>query len=301
MTDIILVQLGSPRSVRIADVRAYLREFLSHRQVVDLSPFIWKPILYFFILPFYARKSARAYRSIWQEDGSPLIKLSEKLSQRVQEVVRGREVKLNYLLSSPRLDSAGPNVFLISLFPQYCRSTTGLIPINYRSRLLIETLYREDCYINGSVRMIDKYLEQLDGLIISFHGVPLKQIEDSDPYYLQCLQSFALIREKLNKNKAVYLAFQSRFGHGEWTGPALAEVAFDLIAKGKRCIGVYCASFLVDCLETLEEVGNQLRRQVRQRGGELVLIPCLNDDLLWAQQLGNLIEEQCQAAEGLAR
>lgn len=81
---VLLINLGSPDSTKTSDVRRYLREFLSDPKVIDVW-FVRNIILHLFILPFRPKKSAEAYRKIWWKEGSPLIVLTERLQQKMQE------------------------------------------------------------------------------------------------------------------------------------------------------------------------------------------------------------------------
>ena len=100
----VVLQLGSPKTPSIPDVRAYLKEFLGDPRVVDINPLLWKIILNCFVLPFRPKKSAEAYSRIWNGKGFPLVDITEDLRDEVEKNIGSDDlfVKTAYLLSSPR-------------------------------------------------------------------------------------------------------------------------------------------------------------------------------------------------------
>ena len=311
---VILVQLGSPESPKVSDVRVFLKEFLGDPRVVDLPRLFWNFILYLFVLPFRPAKSARAYSRIWDGDGFPLVKITNNFAKKIAEKMPPHiEVHSCFLLGKGRLneildawekepnDDRAQKVYVIPQFPQYSESTTasGLDAVgkelSTRSVIprfeFITNWQRLKPFIDGSCRQIRETFDKnpFDTLVLSFHGLPKRRILfKDDPYYLHCYETFELIKRQLVegdskfKDMKIQIAFQSRFGSEEWLTPDTVDVAIDEVKDGRKKVGVYCPSFVVDCLETIDEIGFELGEDLKEEGGEVILIPCLNDDDRWA-------------------
>jgi ferrochelatase len=316
-TKVIIAQLGSPRSPSVSDVREYLKEFLGDPRVVDLPRLTWLLILYLFVLPFRPKKSAHAYSHIWDGKSFPLVSLTMSLVKKLQKnMPKSIEVEPCFLLSDPRLPSIlerwnqeDPNtraqhVIVIPQFPQYSESTTAsvfdTVAKGMKSQVVIPNLtfltsfHRFKGFINLTVKNIQHILQhnEIDHLLISFHGVPTRRItEKKDIYYAQCLETFNLIKNLVNFPKEkIHLCFQSRFGREEWLLPSTDQVAKDLAVKGAKKIAVSCPSFTIDCLETTVEIGMELREEIAPQGCDVVLVPALNDFEDWSQELSHLIK-----------
>lgn len=310
MTKIILVQLGSPRSPKVTHVRSYLKEFLLDPRVVDLNPIFWRVILYLFILPFRPFKSSKAYARIFDGKGFPLVTLTEKLKSALSLKLSSKSIKVEsaYLLCSPRVsevvakeafDQRTPWIVL-PMFPQYSSGTTASVFDQFEKVLkkypvapdlhMITTFHRFKSFIDAEVRLIEKHLKEsgAETLILSFHGLPKQRvIEKGDPYYRYCYETYLLIKERLSSlhQERIHISFQSRFGKDEWLTPYTGQLAELLIKKGEKKIAVHSPSFLIDCLETLDELGHGLAGDVKRMGGELIFIPSLNDDPFWTEAL----------------
>jgi ferrochelatase len=204
---ILLVNLGSPDTPAVKDVRRYLNEFLMDKRVLDIPYPIRRFIVNFFILPKRPKYSAEAYRSIWQEEGSPLILISEKVQKLLQEQI-DLPVSLGMRYGNPTIKSAlevlleknVKEILLIPLYPHYAISTfesvvektkEELAKLNTSIKLeIIPPFYKEDNYINALLTSAEKYLrEDYDFLLFSYHGLPERHIIKSDPTGSHCLSS----------------------------------------------------------------------------------------------------------------
>lgn len=203
---VLLVNLGSPRSTEIADVRAYLKEFLSDERVFDAPSPIREYVLYAKILPFRPRKTAEAYSRIWTADGSPLMTISRKLQALLQERVeipvelamRYQEPSIRSILQ--RLIADGiEELFLIPLYPHYAMSSYETVVVKVREELSnlapglkVETLlpfYADPDYIEALYQSARDYLEKgYDRLQFSFHGVPRRHLCKGDPSKAHCMK-----------------------------------------------------------------------------------------------------------------
>lgn len=313
---VILGQLGSPKSTKVKDVREYLREFLGDPRVVDINPLLWKIILNLFILPFRPKKSAEAYARIAQPDGFPLITNTVKVAQAVEPLL-DKNLELNhiFLLSEPRVPAVldawekedvqtrAQRVLVLPQFPQYSEATIGSVVdgvgkelgkrVNIPTFTVVNSYHKSKAFIDHSVRKIQESMQthpDMQELVISFHGIPLRRvIKKKDIYLLHCLETFELIKERLNLKIPISMTFQSRFGSEVWLGPYTDKTVVHKIENGVKKIGVYCPSFVVDCLETTDEIGTELAHEVKDAGGELVHVPCLNADPEWIRDYAHFI------------
>lgn len=333
---IIFIQLGSPKSPKIGDIRQYLKVFLSSKRIVNnIHPWIWKLILNFFILPFRPKKSAIAYKRIWNDESFALVRITQKFVKQVSSVLEqdGHKTDLIFLFGDrsfkdifytwkniKSVEKDGDQWLIIPLFPQYCEATTGTAidaffgEIDKQTHIpsfkVITNFYNYRFFINNCACHIEKYLkkfqkkyEKLDALLLSFHGLPVHQItQNKDPYYQQCFFTYKLISQKISiiNERKIHLVFQSRFGRSRWIGPHINEKVEQLINKGQKNLAVFCPSFLADCLETLDEIGFELREHVKRLGGKLYFIPCLNDELLWCNDFANFVKSHIESDQIIA-
>lgn len=345
-TKIVLIQLGSPKSPKVKDVRHFLSDFLKDPRVVDLNPFFWRIILYLFVLPFRPKRSAKLYSRIWDGKSFPLVSITEKFSKKVatylaeenlklaafkDESTPERKLELEYvfLLSRPTLpeiwekwiheekngQGAIDEILFVPLFPQYAESTTASVidsiystlksKVNIPSFKVMNQFHRSKAFIDQSAFQIDQYLEkkksegiEVDILLMSFHGIPKRRVvEKKDRYFLHAMETFYLIRKKLRNvsHENVKITFQSRFGQEEWLTPYTEETVIHLISQGKKNIAVYSPSFVSDCLETLDELGVELKEKANEFGGEIYFIPCLNDNDQWCKDFAQLLSHEVLA------
>ncbi|MGE3608139.1 MAG: ferrochelatase [Bacteriovoracaceae bacterium] len=313
---VVLAQLGSPKSTKVSDVRAFLKEFLGDPRVVDINPRVWKIILNLFILPFRPKKSAEAYSRIMAEDGFPLITNTQKKALALKDQLdKNLELDHVFLLSHPRLseilnkwekedvDERAQKVLVLPQFPQYSESTTGSVldaighelkkRVNIPSFIFVDHYHNSKAFIDHSVRKIQESLAanpDMEEIVISFHGIPLRRVLTKKDLYLKhCLETFELIKRDLKTSLPVTMTFQSRFGSEVWLGPYTDITAMEKVQSGKKIIGVYCPSFVVDCLETTDEIGHELAHEVESLQGKLVHIPCLNSDPAWIKDYAHFI------------
>lgn len=206
---VILMNLGSPDSTEVKDVRKYLDEFLMDKRVIN-APYLFRAMLVKgIIVPFRAPKSAHAYRSIWWKEGSPLIVLTKQLQAAVQEKMPVPvEIAMRYGSPSPKtaydsLLQQMPDleeVLLFPLYPHYAMSSyetaveymkTEKEKHGYKFKLsVIPPYYNHPEYIKSLAESIRPYLEQeYDKILFSYHGVPERHIRLGDVTGCHCLQS----------------------------------------------------------------------------------------------------------------
>lgn len=319
---VVLMNLGTPSAPTIAAIRRYLREFLSDKRVVEIPRLIWYPILYGVILPFRPKRTAKAYQALWHEYGdSPLRVISQQqlgaLAKHLQSM-RGADAPLVRLAMTygepalPRvidelLAQGAEHILVLPLYPQFSATTTG--PIydcvaklfqtrrNIPSIAVLKQYFDHPLYIDALAQSVRAHWQQhgrAQRLLMSFHGIPRRNVELGDPYRAQCEATAALLAQQLGLRAEEWsLSFQSRLGRAEWLQP-YTSVTMQQWGEAKLAsVDVICPAFAADCLETLEEIALE-NRAIFQRagGGEFRYIPCLNASTAHIQLLAQLVAEK---------
>ncbi|MEC7986216.1 MAG: ferrochelatase [Myxococcota bacterium] len=336
-TKVVFVQLGSPEKPTPQALRKYLKEFLADPRVIDINPWVWKMILYGFVLPFRPKKSAQLYARIWDGESFPLITNTANFTDQVRESLKELdpngyvEVNHAFLLSPPYIHEVydsweedlkngvgATKLMVIPMFPQYSESTiaSGIDALakELSKRVKIPTFevitnfHRTHAFIDNSVRRIDRKLEELktkgitvDRLLITFHGMQKRRIlQKGDDYYRHCYETYRLIVDRLQHlhPDQTVMTFQSRFGSEEWITPYTEAVVEELIKNGHKEIVVYSPSFVADCLETTDELGHELFHEAQDWGGNIHTVDCLNVDEQWCKDFARYTFTQ---AEGSAQ
>jgi ferrochelatase len=302
---LLLVNLGTPEAPDIASVRRYLAQFLSDRRVVDLPRALWLPILYGVVLNTRPQRSAKLYELIWNSDTGegPLKTFTRLQAEKLQARMGGSRVIVDYALRygapsiATQIESLTARgcerIALLPLYPQYASSSTGsaadaafdaLRDMRKQPALRIGAPYYDDpAYIDALAANIRGALAALDFepevIVASFHGLPQAQIDRGDPYRDHCEATWRLLCESLGMSpKRLRLAFQSRFGRAQWMEPYTSDVVTELAGEGVKRIAVVAPGFSADCLETIEELGVEIRDLFLEKGGEkFARLPCLND------------------------
>ena len=294
---VLLVNLGTPEAATPTAVRRYLRQFLSDPRVVETPRWLWWLILNLIVLPFRPRKTAAAYQKIWK-DGSPLLHLSRRQQQALQQALAAAPVRVALGMSygEPSIAAAlnqlkrqqCRRLLVLPLYPQYAGSTTGSVFEAVTAALRQQRLVPHFRFISGycdDPRYIAALADSIaanggDGkLIFSFHGTPLNMLLAGDPYHCLCHKTARLTAEKLGLAAGDWMVtFQSRFGRAEWLRPYTDETLRMLPQRGVKNVRVVCPAFAADCLETLEEIAQENRDIFMDAGGDHYrYIPALND------------------------
>ena len=292
-TTLLLVNLGTPDAPTPRAVRRYLGQFLHDHRVVQLTRWLWCPLLHFLILPLRGPRVARKYAAIWLPGGSPLAVHTRDLAAAVQQRLPGLQVAHAMRYGEPSLEAAfmrlrqqrAGRVLVLPLYPQYSTTTTAAVAdVVERARSMPTQLlpeYHDDpawiAVIADSIRAHWAAHGRGGHLLFSFHGLPQRLVDAGDPYARQCEASALAIAAALRlRDDAWSLAYQSRFGRERWLQPSTSDTLDALAARGVDSVDVACPGFAVDCLETLEEIAMQLAERHAARGGTLRYIPCLN-------------------------
>jgi protoporphyrin/coproporphyrin ferrochelatase len=328
MKGILLVNLGSPNSPSVKDVRRYLTQFLNDPLVIDIHPVARFFLVNFIIVPFRAPKSAKLYEAIWTKEGSPLITHSIRQKELLQQSLGdGYRVELGMRYQNPSIESAfkklvaqkAESIVVIPLYPHWASSSTGSTieevkrvaqKRNYKNIKIVEKFYDNEDYLNACVDAARKYnLSEYDYFVFSYHGLPERQITKIYPSHCQlndsCCSSIS------EKNKLCYRAacyyttrelvkrlaipegkyissFQSRLDD-QWLKPYSDKVVEQLAKEGKKRILVFSPAFVSDCLETIYEIGIEYQHIFKQHGGEKIqLAESLNENPTWIEALRKL-------------
>ncbi|PIE00882.1 MAG: ferrochelatase [Thiothrix nivea] len=321
-TGILLVNLGTPATPDARSLRSYLREFLSDPRVVEIPRLIWYPILYGIILNKRPQESAKKYATVWGEDGSPLLVVSQKQQQALQREMGVRfqgpvKVYLAMRYGKPAIKDTllqmkrdgVRRLLLLPLYPQYCAATTAsTMDVVYEQfkqwRWLpelrqINHYHDHPAYIEALANSIREHWRQhtrSDLLVMSFHGIPKRNLTLGDPYFCECQKTARLLAGKLNlKEKQYKITFQSRFGKAEWLQPYTDKTLQALPGEGVKSVDIICPGFAADCLETLEEIQEENREYFLEAGGQSYhYIPALNDNPEHIKALADLIGQHTQ-------
>jgi len=305
---ILLANLGTPDATDYWSMRRYLSEFLSDKRVVDYSAWLWQPLLQLVILSRRPFKSGEAYRSIWntEKDESPLLTTTRdqtrKLAASLHETY-GDDVVVDFCMryGNPSTDSVlrrmqaqgCEKILFFPLYPQYAGPTTAtandqafrtLMKLKWQPAFRTVPAYFEHPdyldALSNSVREAYAATESTpDILVASYHGVPKRYLMEGDPYHCQCQKTTRLLKERLGwRDENIVTTFQSKFGPEEWVGPATVDHVAELARQGKKHIAVVSPAFSSDCVETLEEINEEIKQSFEAAGGErFTYIPCLND------------------------
>lgn len=313
MKGILLINLGTPDAPTESAVRAYLQEFLSDPYVITLPAIIRHWLLQKIILKNRPKQSAQAYQKIWTDNGSPLLVNSVAMTDKIRRTLQCDDVciALGMRYGNPSIASAiqvlqqnhCDKMLVFPLFPQQARATTQtaldnvhtiLLQNNYHPTLhIIHDFYNQNFYLRSLSEIIQRENKPDHFLLFSFHGLPRRH-RDAKTYHGQCHQTAQLIAEQLQlPEDQFHIAFQSRLGLTKWIAPYTDHVIKTLRQQGIKNLSVVCPSFVVDCVETLEEINIQLRAQWMQLGGKSFhYIPCLNHHNSWVSEIARFINEK---------
>ena len=302
---VLLVNLGTPDSLSLWDIRRYLKEFLSDRRVIELNPIIWQPILRGIILNTRPFKTRKAYSKIWMKetDESPLRYYTRRQSELLNQRIEDPRVIVDWAMryGNPSIESrlkrlqqqGCESIVVLPLYPQYCAATTAtvcdevfrvLMRMRWQPQIqIVPRYYDHPAYIRMCVDQLERRLERQETLpqriILSYHGVPRQYLVKGDPYHCQCLVTTRLIREAWPyKDIPIETTFQSRFGPQEWLQPYTDQTLAQLPKENCYRIMMMTPGFVSDCVETLEEIGMEAVTSFRKAGGDHVeVVPCAND------------------------
>ncbi len=319
---VLLANLGTPDGYDYWSMRRYLSEFLSDRRVIDYNPWFWQPLLQLVILSKRPFSSGAAYKSIWNHEAneSPLMTITKLQTEKFRAVMReryGDRVVVDFCMrygnpstktkTRALVEQGCRKILFFPLYPQYAGATTATANDEF-SRILgaekwqpsvrtVPAYFDRAGYIDALAQSVERAYGGLEGppdiLVCSYHGLPKRYLTEGDPYHCHCQKTTRLLQERLGwKDSQIITTFQSRFGPEEWLQPYTVEEVARLAASGKKKIAVIAPAFSADCIETLEEINEEIRVSFEGAGGEeFTYIPCLNDDDAHIEALTDIIGE----------
>lgn len=309
-TGVFLINLGTPDSPSVGDVRSYLSQFLNDPRVIDI-PWLWRKILVnLFIVPFRAPKSAKVYKKLWTANGSPLLYYSSNAAQLLQlQLGDGYDVHLAMRYKNPSIPDVlekmrrkkYSKIIVLTMFPQYASASTGsalaevmrviknwwVVPeINF-----ISHYYDHPDYIGAFVERGKQFdLSAYDHILFSYHGLPERQVdkvhekgtcadygcehqvteENRYCYKAEAYATTRLIAEQLGLNNNRYTVCFQSRLDQKWLKPFSDDVVRECGEKGMKKILVFSPAFTADCLETIIEIGQEYQEIFEANGGEKV-------------------------------
>lgn len=307
---VLLANLGTPDATDYWSMRRYLNEFLSDKRVVDYPRWLWQPLLQLVILTVRPSKSGANYRSIWNNEAneSPLLTITKQQTAAIKATMAahyGDDVMVDFCMryGNPSTKSkvremveAGcTKILFFPLYPHYAGATSATANDQFFRALMeekwqpvariVEPYFEDTAYIDALASSIETAYAKLDKkpemLICSYHGVPERYLLEGDPYHCHCQKTTRLLKERLGwKDTEIKTTFQSIFGREEWLKPyTVKEVARLAEEDGIKNIAVCAPAFSADCIETLEEINEEIQESFLHAGGEqFTYIPCLNDE-----------------------
>ena len=318
---VLLANLGTPDDYSYWPMRRYLSEFLSDKRVIDYPAWKWQPLLQLIILTKRPFASGEAYKSIWNHDKgeSPLMTITKDQTAKMAEslaALYGDQVMVDFCMryGNPSTKSkveamiaAGcRKILFVPLYPHYAGATSATANDQFFRALMeqtwqpavrtIQPYFDQPEYIDALARSVEeayaKAKKKPDILVCSYHGMPKRYLMQGDPYHCQCQKTTRLLRERLGWDESqITTTFQSVFGPEEWLRPYTVEHVAELAKQGKKNIAVMAPAFSADCIETLEEINEEIQESFVHAGGEsFTYIPCLNDDADHIAALTKLVQ-----------
>jgi len=317
MTGILLIQLGTPDAPTTPALKRYLREFLSDPRVIDVPRWKWWFILNLFILRTRPQQSAAKYARIWDPvTGSPLLHYTRRQAELLQQAMPDVPVRFGMQVGNPpvadavkELAALGVDQLLVlAMYPQYSDTTTASAKdallkalLGVRKAMtwqLVPPFYEHPAYLDAMATVIREELKRLswepEHFVYSFHGLPVRYVDRGDPYPKHVAATTRGLQERLAFPDGRWTqTYQSLFGRGEWLRPYTDDVLKELAQKGVKRVFVTTPGFTADCLETLDEIGNESREHFRQAGGEeLHQCRCLNDHPAWIAAMKTILTDE---------
>ncbi len=307
-TGVLLINLGTPDSPKVSDVRSYLSQFLNDPRVIDLPWLARKLLVNFIIVPFRASKSAEEYKKVFDKKGSPLLYHSLAISEKVQGIL-GEDYGVHMAMRYKNPSIANTlaemqalhydKIIVLPLFPQYASSTNGSA-IEEVMRIVskwwvipnmefISQFYTDQTYIDlVSDRAHSFDLSGYDHILFSFHGLPVRHIDkvfkerpasqqerdgvlnakNSYSYETACKETTIRIAEKLGLEEENYSLCYQSRLGKEWLLPYADKRIEELAKEGKKKLLVFSPAFVADCLETLVEIGEGYEELFQSFGGD---------------------------------
>jgi ferrochelatase len=307
---VLLMNVGTPDSPKVGDVRKYLSQFLNDPRVIDIPWLARKMLVNLLIVPFRAPKSAKIYKQMWTEEGSPLLIHSESFKNALQSELGDKyqiEIAMRYQTPSVeeglgKLRANNPKkIIVVPMYPQYASSSTGtciqevmriaskwwVIP----EMVFVNQFHDLDGYIDGFIKRGKQFdLKSYDHILFSYHGLPVRQVdkvydegfcsdrdcehelthENQYCYKATCYETTRRIAEGLELDKNDYSVGFQSRLDQNWIEPFSDKVIEQKGKEGAKKMLVFSPAFVADCLETLIEIGFEYDELFQEHGGDKV-------------------------------
>jgi ferrochelatase len=224
-TGVLIVNLGTPDAPRYFPVARYLTQFLLDPRVIDVNPVLRNILVRGIIAPFRSAKSAKAYREVWTENGSPLKYYGQRLVSMLPALLGDDfRVELAMRYQKPSIESAIDKlmaqkvgkIIIFPMFPQYASATTGSVHeevmrvLSRRQNIPGVEMINSYCTHPPMVRLFAQNaqafdLDHYDHILFSFHGLPQRQLRKADDFN-HCLKAADCCQTLTDKNQFCYSA-----------------------------------------------------------------------------------------------
>lgn len=304
------MNVGTPDSPSVGDVRKYLSQFLNDPRVIDIPWLARKLLVNAIIVPFRAPKSAKLYKEMWTDKGSPLLIHSRNFRDALQkELGDAYQVEIAMRYQSPSIEEGleklrknNPDrIIVLPMYPHYASSSTGtclqrVMEIASKWWVIPEMVYVSQFYdlpgyIDSFVERGREFdLDSYDHVLFSYHGLPVRQVDkvydddlcadhncetvldDSNKfcYKATCYETTRQIAEKLGLSPDRYTVAFQSRLDQKWLEPFSDKVVEEKAKAGVKRMLVFSPAFVADCLETLIEIGDEYQEIFEEHGGEKV-------------------------------
>ena len=309
-TGVLLINLGTPGSPSVSDVRSYLSQFLNDPRVIDIPWLLRKMLVNLIIVPFRAPKSAKIYQKLWTKDGSPLLIYGNKVKDLLQKELPGDyEVHLAMRYKNPSIPDVletmrkknYEKIIVLTMFPQYASASTGSA-IDEVMRVIrqwwvipemkfVSQYYDHPTFIEACIARAKQYnLNDYDHILFSYHGLPERQVdkvydeghcsdhdcekeiteENKYCYKATCYATTRSLVERLSIPADKYTVCFQSRLDKKWLMPFSDVVVEECAKKGMKKLLVFSPAFTADCLETIIEIGDEYDHIFKAHGGEKV-------------------------------
>lgn len=327
---LILSQIGSPTAPTPKATGEYLGRFLMDKRILDIPWFFRAILVHIGIVPRRKKPSSEKYQSIWTLEGSPLVVETTRFAKLLAQNLPDTDVVIHWRYGEmtdeetlqPYKTKSYDEILVAPLYPQFAMATTGsaydvLLPAvahQWPQQAVVKTLkpfYNHKSFVKNWADQIRPYIKDQEHLLLSFHGLPISQIQKnpgcelnqtccerpdiSRCYYAQCKKTVKLIAEELKLTPDRFtLSFQSKVGPKKWLKPATDTITEELVKqKNIKSLVVACPAFVTDGLETLEEINMELHHHFQQWGGEqFKMVPSLNDNANWIAGFTQIVNDE---------
>ena len=327
MRALIINNIGTPDDFDSEAVGDYLNEFLMDPDIISIPyPLRWL-LVKRIIVPRRKSSSSSKYRKVWTEEGSPLLMWTRRFIESLKRELDTSwtiQVGMRYGNPGTRLalerarEAGATEIYFAPMYPQWARATTGsaiaevirqMKKMGWTAPLkVLRPFYRDEKFLDSVASRIGDKVRPNDVVLFSYHGLPESQVKKTPGclrsgsccdraesgnflcYRAHCLWTTRYLVHRLGLDESRWrLSFQSRLGSSKWLGPATDDVLRELGGEGKSVV-VACPSFVADCLETLEEIGMDGRRDYLAAGGSrFEMVDCPNSDEGWIKNFAGIV------------